>query len=655
MKIARLVKHCVVGFVCIAICCMAMLPFAARQTARAYDSFFKDADGFDDSIFMSLDYGLYWYDNDSVVPKKAGTTGANFDPNRPTIIFTHGMKTDEGYKCRDLVSLWGLTPSQFKAKGYEPYMYYDQYYQVLLDMGYNVGHFYWNQLAEIGITGDKRIWSSDAGNMDYFVLDANGNKIKGDTNYNPTTSIACLFRDAIKSALGANYNQPLRLVGHSMGGQLVLATTQGLVHQYERGLIGANMIPERVSLIDPYLSNSEMPEGATIDHLDHASVKAGTWTAELCANALEDIADYGVAVDGYGGTQMVYRNYFAVNAIYAELEEDEVAKAKIVDRYSTLTERLGRAACWTHLDALQARYGAICHCMIIDYYFTTMYEEAQTDNFGLELPSVTSSTEYIRSIRGANFVQQVREGSKENPFYRHTTDFVRTDAFIEPIETTEEGGHLGTLYLDGINDGTNRYTSALLYDATSAATVAEAQISGNGELHMACVPEGQYLLRLYGDRKMVSGLVEVKGALTSLHLASWLALDDVDAVATATTGCIVGETKDYAEVELINADTMEVLTHSQIAQDGQYSFLNVPEGSYYVKLYSANSTALVPVIVTSTAGTDIAAVNMSKAEVTRMLPQTATFVILVLIPVVAVIVMVVVILLAMRAVKRAKA
>ena len=96
-----------------------------------------------------------------MVPQRAGTEGANFDPDKPTIIFTHGMKITEGYNRRDLVSLWVDTNAQFQAKGYDPYMYYDQYFEILLEMGYNVGHFYWNQLSEISIDQDYRVWTSD--------------------------------------------------------------------------------------------------------------------------------------------------------------------------------------------------------------------------------------------------------------------------------------------------------------------------------------------------------------------------------------------------------------------------------------------------------------------------------------------------------------
>ena len=559
MNITRAKNIWIVAAICTVLCLAAIAVFLPVNTALAYDSYYQDEGGFDDSVFTALDYGLYWYDLSSPIPKKAGTAGANFDAQKPTVIFTHGMKINEGYNRRDLVSLWGATNGEFAAKGYDEYMYEEQYYQVLLQAGYNVGHFYWNQLAEISIDQDVRIWTSDIeGDLSYSVVNARGEKVMGDSQYNPTDSVAVLFGNALVEGLGASYDKPWRLVGHSMGGQLVLATAQNLVHQQKTGKIGANLVPERVSLIDPYLCNTATTEGMRLDHMDGAPIAEGTWTAELAASALEEIADYGVAVDAYGGTQFVYRNYVAMVEIQmAPLAADlrqlklEAAEYEDVDGYATLpeyvalsqeiaalqadydalkarhtalTERLGKTACWTHLDALADKYGATSHCMIIDYYFTTMYEPEQTDNFGTALPSCTSTTEYIRSLRGFNFSQKLRADSTANPFYRSTTDFVRCDYWRKSIPAEQAG----VLY--GIVDG---YHTAELLDAQTGEAVQSARISSAGEYHFYNVADGDYKVRYTAEDAVAQAEVSVDASAKALGT---IAESDVHAVTQTEDG-----------------------------------------------------------------------------------------------------------------------
>ena len=512
MKIARICTISFVCLLCLTLCLATAAAFVPAETAFAYDSYYQQTPGFDDEVFTALDYGLYWYGTDSRIPKKAGTEGANFDPNKPTLIFTHGMKITEGYNRRDLVSLWAATNGLFADKGYDPYMYYDEYYQILLEMGYNVGHFYWNQLAEISIDEDYRIWTSDLydedGNdlgLNYFVSNNKGKRTLGDPAKNPHDSVAVVFGEAIKSGLGASYNQPWRLVGHSMGGQLVLATTQNLIYQKNAGTIGQNLVPERVSLVDPYMCNTATVAGMRLDHMGGKEIPAGTWTAELCADALADIAAENIAVDAYGGMSMVYRNYEMMTEAsiasteYAIAQRGEGAsdladlRAQLTKlegdraRYAALTERIGGLACWTHLTALADKYGPQSHCMIIDYYFTTMYEDEQSDNYGNVLPSLDSTTEYIRGLRGYNFRQVKREGSTANPFYRHTTDFVKVDARNNPI----------TNILTGVAEG---YQKATVLDVNDEV-VQEAAIDQNGRYTLYSLDNGVYTVRYEGEGK----------------------------------------------------------------------------------------------------------------------------------------------------------
>lgn len=637
----RIARISIVSIICFVLGAAWFFTLAPHEDARAYDAYYRGVESFDDAVFTSLDYGLYWYDNESRVPKKAGTSGANFDPDKPTIIFTHGMKINEGYNRRDLVSLWAATNGEFTGKGYAPYMYFDQYYQVLLDMGYNVGQFYWNQLSEVSIDQDVRIWTSDIpGGLSYYVSNEAGQRVQGDPTYNPQQSVAVLAGEAIKAGLGSNYKMPWRLIGHSMGGQLVSATTQNLVYQYKQGLIGANLLPERVSLIDPYLCNTLTTEGMRLDHMGGKAIPAGTWTSELVADALEDIAAAGIAVDAYGGTQFVYRNYVAmtemVDFIMAEEDDPEFIAARA--RYNRLTERICAASCWTHLDALQAKYGAVCHCMIIDYYFTTMYEDYQEDNFGQELPGLTSSAAYIRSLRGMGF-KQVARNTSDNPFYRHTTDFVRVSAFLEPIAA--EHSHV----LQGNAEG---YATVRLTATDSDALPIEATVSPAGEYHVYGLGTGTYDLTFEGA---------AGNAVATLHVSdttrSVMTVDAADA-RRVTGKTISGEAKGYATVTLRNADTDAIVQTVQVDADGFYAIEGVSNGNYVLRFDSADGYATGNVIVSEGSGY-VTSYSAYSAEVHALPSAAMSIVYLAIIPAAALLIMVIVIVLSAHAVKKAKA
>ena len=57
----------------------------------------SSAEGFDDSVFSTLDYGLYWAGADNEFEKASVDTqaGSNYyDPDKPTIIYIHGWQSD---------------------------------------------------------------------------------------------------------------------------------------------------------------------------------------------------------------------------------------------------------------------------------------------------------------------------------------------------------------------------------------------------------------------------------------------------------------------------------------------------------------------------------------------------------------------------------
>ncbi|MBR4800650.1 MAG: hypothetical protein IK048_03150 [Clostridia bacterium] len=421
-----------------------------NRVAEAYESYFDtDADLWEDGVFTEYSTGLYWYASGNPIPRRDNPV----DKTKPTLIFAHGMKTGEGYKSRDLLSLWFSTNTQFQNNGFGQFELEDDYYQILIDAGYNVGQFYWSQIADDDalFMGDKKIWSSTSSadgvylGTRYVVNNGSGSRVLGDQelNPNPDKSVAVIFGDAIRASLGADYGNDLHLVGHSMGGQLVLATGEYLCKLNDKGIVGEHLIPNQVTLVDPYFGASRVykDEDLSIDHLDGKLARKNSMLVELAADAMETLARRNVAIDAYGGLSIIYRLFeqfshlmFVKSSSGVSYTKEE--KERLKNEYDDeMIDRLSRYCVWTYLDSLAGTYGGESHCMIIDYYFSTLSEPTiATDNYGVTLPSAKASKEYILSLRGKAFRQSLatdKEG--ENPFYMHNSAYTRTNAVWQPV------------------------------------------------------------------------------------------------------------------------------------------------------------------------------------------------------------------------------
>ncbi|MGN0771113.1 MAG: hypothetical protein ACI4MI_00810 [Christensenellales bacterium] len=453
-----------VCFIAIVTVCVMSTCLAGIITEPAAVYAINDSrEGWEEGIFNHLDYGIYWYQDGQTIPVKDGTEGIEIDPAKPTIIFTHGMKNNEGYNRRDLLSTWEGTYERFAS-----FPYSTEYYQKYIDMGYNVGHFYWNQLAEEGIQGDPKIWSSDTSlGMRYYVSNQSGARVQGNTALNPTQSVCMLYTQAIVQALGKDFSGTLQLVGHSMGGDLSLAVGENLLMMNERNEISDNLVPDRITLLDPYLSITSVK--GHIDHRDGEDANGRT-IAELCSEAVVKLADSGVAIEGYGAGKVIYTMYSTLGAsLYSK------------ETLSTLKERLSDNITWVHLDGLDAQYGAgSTHNMVPDYYFLTLYQEPVKDNFGNVVPSALMDTETLRSLKGVAYSQSLNDGG--NSVLMKDCSFVRVDREknVVNLTITIPGDDVyGIVITD--SEGNRVYTR------TSSSPINYAEVG---------LPDGDYTVKL---------------------------------------------------------------------------------------------------------------------------------------------------------------
>ncbi|MEM9488349.1 MAG: hypothetical protein AAGC55_04335, partial [Myxococcota bacterium] len=221
-----------------------------------------------------LDYGIYWYDVGDV-SRKAGAAGEPipgfYDPNAPTVLFVHGWQS--GSVSSGMETSCEAVPGGAAqcSSGREEFLYNvpnrdGELSGEIIDpitewkaQGFNVGIFHWTQLADddgflgIPFRSQAKIWTADYNFRQVFWRKNIGmqwqvcDRGQADRDQWPSKPAADLFLDSYVQALGQHQNDDIRLVGHSLGSQMVvrmayLARTDArVIYQ-----------PQRIALVDPY-------------------------------------------------------------------------------------------------------------------------------------------------------------------------------------------------------------------------------------------------------------------------------------------------------------------------------------------------------------------------------------------------------------------
>lgn len=228
----------------------------------------------DAELFASLDYGIYWFGSGGSSAKQLpGQLNPHFDPEAPTLIFTHGWSSGsvaDGY--RDDFD-WG------EVDGPEAYLA-----QHWIDQGWNVGIFHWQQFADEGEVKDAeaKIWTA-AGPRAMRWQSADGVYHEGETL---GLSVSELFARELRETAAWLRSGELRLAGHSLGNQLVTTTADQLWAQVDAGL-SPRLMPGRVALLDGFWSKGDK------DYL------GGQWTGERARDLVDALAARGVVIEAY--------------------------------------------------------------------------------------------------------------------------------------------------------------------------------------------------------------------------------------------------------------------------------------------------------------------------------------------------------------------
>jgi uncharacterized protein YjdB len=232
---------------------------------------------FQESVFSSLDYGLYWAGSDNQFEKAGVDTqdgSSYYDPSKPTLIYIHGWQSDS---VEDL-----YRETFYSDQSGRPYV---DFAEMWIEQGYNIGIMYWNQFADEDEVKDAeaKIWSTE-GSQGMRWLDSSGDYHYGDVDM----PIAELFLENYIWAMSGYQGDDIRIAGHSLGSQVAIRLTRLIQESAAAGEIASNLVPGRLTLLDAFFSNWWK------DYLD------GQWTGEAALDLVEEMIDQeDTAIDSY--------------------------------------------------------------------------------------------------------------------------------------------------------------------------------------------------------------------------------------------------------------------------------------------------------------------------------------------------------------------
>lgn len=258
--------------------------------------------------------GLFWCKWDSttkqVIDVKADTAegAALVDPSKPTIIMVHGIMLNEGYKTEEkFIAFKGIaTPSDFGLESDSVV-----FPELWIKAGYNVAKFNYNRWADEGVeitAGPKyvesKIWGTD-GNQGMRYRNADGTFSEKDVvDFSISEYFAGEYMRAMRLLSEDMGKQSIRIAAHSMGAELCVAATFLLSELAADGQLPAEQVPDRLALLDGYLSYNIEP---LYEHMGARDLTI-SWSGKNIINrslgetmieCFKEFAANGIAVEFY--------------------------------------------------------------------------------------------------------------------------------------------------------------------------------------------------------------------------------------------------------------------------------------------------------------------------------------------------------------------
>ncbi|WP_346993387.1 hypothetical protein [Alteromonas gracilis] len=227
---------------------------------------------FPNSVYSSLDYGLYWFDYNDAKKAIAGQSNPYYSSNKKTVIYIHGWQNGSvTNRTRET-----LNRNRVGGPNQDLAWYW-------LDRGYNVGILYWNQFADESEVKDAeaKIHATN-GPRGMRWKSSNGSYSSG-----PNQSVTQLLYTSLLNGLPNFTGSELRIAGHSLGNQLALTISGKLNTAVNQGSLSGAYRPDRIALLDPFYS------------IGSKSYLNNQWTGERSKALVDTLKAKGIAIEAY--------------------------------------------------------------------------------------------------------------------------------------------------------------------------------------------------------------------------------------------------------------------------------------------------------------------------------------------------------------------
>lgn len=352
----------------VAILLVVLIVGAVSLTACTHDGYKSDFP-FDLEYDVATDYGVYWYADGEYVRSSENMDAKYFDASKPTLIFAHGWEPDEENSSNGLVEDFVTHKDTISKTGIASTDYATQF----KEQGYNVACLGWFGYASGLNKLFEYIW------------------IGFDNGY----ALSVRFAQELCCVLGDDYNGSIKLLGHSYGSQVAIATTYQLTKFLEDGVItNKKLIPTRLTLADPYIGATSL-----ISKWSTLKTKSISYTNEplngrapktLLADTVEYIVDKNdVAVDIYAGMGIASTSYYDYDGTDPDFE------------------KLSENCTFVKSEGLKKKYGDLnIHNITRDWVFLSLVNNVILyDQNGDVAPSGAASDEQIKALRGKCYYQ----------------------------------------------------------------------------------------------------------------------------------------------------------------------------------------------------------------------------------------------------------
>lgn len=346
--------------------------------------------------------GLFWTkwdeETNSIIEVSAESEeGANLiDADKPTIINVHGMSFEgiyfhENYDLNSSIA----NPSHFDLETEDVSMHY-----LWLRAGWNVGtyHYYRFSSETSPTVNESKIWSSDT--PEGTIMETAGIRYQYEdrswsdsiSEYSLAEHFAADYIRAMDMLPKDMGKEEIRIAGHSMGGELIVAGVFLLTELADARQIDSLKLPNRMTLLDPYFSTTLGtsyigPKNITISWSGNKLVDNHVGITMI--ECLKDIDANGIAIEYYTFHQSFLS--FGVSAVKEDLIKLCVFATVDPDwqgqGYSLLVNG---------------------HNGVREWYLCSIYDDMISDiTDGTEsifAPSAKMSTQLIRELKGKEFL-----------------------------------------------------------------------------------------------------------------------------------------------------------------------------------------------------------------------------------------------------------